>query len=230
MFGLFTRKKSFADKAELLFKYTFPKVVIKRFEDNFPGKYEEAESGLKLFFLLILWNDENRFIGTVEMYNKTADELWHTFLLDTNGYQEFCKEVFGRFIHHNPYETEKELNNYFPVAKVNLIKALNNLKYENPYLFNIFYDYSLVDGKFDMKDQFVAKLKKPSSSSRSTDSYSSNRDNYIADNTWMDSISSVFSSSSSTSSTKSSCSSSSKSSCGSSCSSGSSCGGGGCGS
>lgn len=46
MFGLFTRKKSFTDKAELLFKYTLSKVVIKRFEDNFPGKYEEAESGL----------------------------------------------------------------------------------------------------------------------------------------------------------------------------------------
>lgn len=136
-----------------------------------------------MFFLLVLWNDENRFIGTVEMYNKTADELWHTFLLDTNGYQEFCKEVFGRFIHHNPYETEKELHNYFPVAKVNLIKALNNIKYENPYLFNIFYDYSLVDGKFDMKELKGASLKRTTSASRSnSDAYSSNRDNYVADN------------------------------------------------
>ena len=46
-----------------------------------------------------------------------VDELWHTFLLFTRDYQNFCEEYLGRFIHHDPnggfptgtYETTREL-------------------------------------------------------------------------------------------------------------------------
>jgi hypothetical protein len=31
-----------------------------------------------------------------------VDDLWHTFLLFTRDYQDFCDEYLGRFIHHDP--------------------------------------------------------------------------------------------------------------------------------
>lgn len=47
------------------------------------------------------------------------DEFWHTFILHTRDYEEFCNEYFGTFIHHSPSkpdfvplsldETEKQL-------------------------------------------------------------------------------------------------------------------------
>lgn len=30
------------------------------------------------------------------------DEMWHTFILCTRDYQQFCMETFGNFIHHDP--------------------------------------------------------------------------------------------------------------------------------
>jgi hypothetical protein len=30
------------------------------------------------------------------------DEMWHTFILCTKDYKEFCEEFFGHFIHHYP--------------------------------------------------------------------------------------------------------------------------------
>lgn len=38
------------------------------------------------------------------------DEMWHTFLLFTKDYTNFCKDYFGCFIHHIP-ETSKNVIN-----------------------------------------------------------------------------------------------------------------------
>lgn len=32
-----------------------------------------------------------------------VDAAWHTFVLHTKQYAEFCQERYGRFIHHNPF-------------------------------------------------------------------------------------------------------------------------------
>ena len=34
--------------------------------------------------------------------SKTVDIGWHTFILHTRAYAEFCDDVAGRFIHHEP--------------------------------------------------------------------------------------------------------------------------------
>ena len=31
-----------------------------------------------------------------------VDDFWHTFLLHTKAYAEFCEQRFGRFLHHQP--------------------------------------------------------------------------------------------------------------------------------
>jgi hypothetical protein len=33
-----------------------------------------------------------------------VDDLWHTFIIFTNLYQDFCATVAGRFLHHTPTE------------------------------------------------------------------------------------------------------------------------------
>jgi hypothetical protein len=35
-----------------------------------------------------------------------VDTGWHTFILYTRDYAEFCEKVAGRFIHHNPTDEE----------------------------------------------------------------------------------------------------------------------------
>lgn len=34
--------------------------------------------------------------------NRTVDVGWHTFILYTKDYAEFCERVAGRFLHHTP--------------------------------------------------------------------------------------------------------------------------------
>ena len=39
--------------------------------------------------------------------SQSIDEMWHTFLLFTKSYKEFCEEYLGRFINHEPVEESK---------------------------------------------------------------------------------------------------------------------------
>ncbi len=36
------------------------------------------------------------------------DEMWHTFVLFTRDYADFCERYFGFFLHHIPNEDEEE--------------------------------------------------------------------------------------------------------------------------
>lgn len=36
--------------------------------------------------------------------SKKVDKAWHEFLLFTREYEEFCRERYGRMIHHDPHD------------------------------------------------------------------------------------------------------------------------------
>ncbi|WP_199534754.1 glycine-rich domain-containing protein [Rhodoferax lacus] len=36
------------------------------------------------------------------MPSQVVDDLWHAFILNTRSYDAFCKQAFGRFLHHVP--------------------------------------------------------------------------------------------------------------------------------
>lgn len=40
----------------------------------------------------------------VKVTSAEIDEMWHTFLLFTRHYREFCADRLGRFIEHEPFE------------------------------------------------------------------------------------------------------------------------------
>lgn len=38
----------------------------------------------------------------VSMPSRIVDDAWHAFILDTEAYERFCRQAFGRFLHHKP--------------------------------------------------------------------------------------------------------------------------------
>lgn len=82
--------------------YPIPRVLA-RYQKDYnvsPELSREHERELKRYFILIHQFPEEHF----EMYSAKVDDLWHTFLLFTQDYQQFCGDMFGYFIHHHPFD------------------------------------------------------------------------------------------------------------------------------
>lgn len=74
--------------------------IIARYSKDYSVSAEVAkihEVELKRFLILAADDDES-----LDMMSIEVDNLWHTFLLFTKEYQQFCNDMFGKFIHHNP--------------------------------------------------------------------------------------------------------------------------------
>ena len=91
-----------ARRAEFIRHYAFPKGLIEKLQARRPGL--SAKNGqlvaraLRQFFLAHLVSGR-RFVS---MPSQATDELWHEFILYTRHYQSFCRQAFGRFMHHTP--------------------------------------------------------------------------------------------------------------------------------
>ena len=66
------------------------------------SKADDVERKYKNFLKLI--STGMRVCPTLDI-----DEMWHTCILDTKTYAKTCKEVFGYFIHHDPYLSDQDL-------------------------------------------------------------------------------------------------------------------------
>ncbi len=77
--------------------------TILRFMDNFDITFEEGESIFRemklLLALMAKYPDE--YIFTHEPL-WIIDEMWHTFLMYSKDYEDFCLRYFGRMIYHAP--------------------------------------------------------------------------------------------------------------------------------
>lgn len=100
---LFFNEKHIESRIKFIYEYEFPDYLIKRFKNdhkylNDNDVYLTIE-GLKDFFSIgVLTYGQ----GPIEMPSKYADYLWHTFLLFTKEYTDFCNKAFGYFFHHIP--------------------------------------------------------------------------------------------------------------------------------
>lgn len=97
-----------------LLKYESP-LAIKRFKRNFPSLADDAEN---LFedMLSYLWlcrhhelaleqepnNPDLQFNCVMHKEMRDIDEMWHTFILITKEYHQFCENFFGGYMHHVP--------------------------------------------------------------------------------------------------------------------------------
>ena len=82
------------------------KPVIDRVQKNNKWSKDKAEMVL---------NEYGRFMTLIKLYPEHSfvpcndvDEVWHTHLIYTKLYKNFCEDVFGFFLHHNPLITEED--------------------------------------------------------------------------------------------------------------------------
>ena len=82
--------------------YMFPSGLLKKLRNHYPefAAMEEqlVARALRRFFLAYLHGGRR----PVAMPSQVADVLWHEFILYTRHYQLFCRNAFGRFLHHSP--------------------------------------------------------------------------------------------------------------------------------
>ncbi len=77
--------------------------VIKRCQKNFDYTDEDMvmlERELKRYLILCAIK-ENQYTP-INMYSEHVDNLWHSFILFTKEYANFCKNNAHQFIHHSP--------------------------------------------------------------------------------------------------------------------------------
>jgi hypothetical protein len=72
--------------------------LAKRRPELSPKDRALVARGLRQFFLAHLLSG-CRFVS---MPSQVVDDLWHEFILYTKGYDAFCRQAFGRFLHHTP--------------------------------------------------------------------------------------------------------------------------------
>lgn len=84
--------------------------TILRFTDAFALSEEEAEDVFhemkKLLALMVRYPEE--YVFTHEPL-WVLDEMWHTFLMYTADYADFCQRYFGRMVHHAPIDRTQKL-------------------------------------------------------------------------------------------------------------------------
>ena len=89
-------------RAQFIRSYEFPAGLLERLAAKRPGLADKdrylAMRALRKFFLAYL----NGGLKPVAMPSQVVDDLWHEFILYTRHYQAFCKQAFGRFLHHTP--------------------------------------------------------------------------------------------------------------------------------
>lgn len=103
---------------EDLLGYKNPRIVA-RYKKDHPDNQLIAEDALqevlKYFWLCEKHREDQKanpedesldFAPVVHVEMREMDDMWHTFILFTKDYMEFCNQFFGHFIHHNPAEEE----------------------------------------------------------------------------------------------------------------------------
>jgi len=78
--------------------------VLKRYDDEEElslAAAREHEQELKRFLALCAMNPETHY-----GMKGPIDKLWHTFIIFTRDYHLFCREVAGRYLHHEPTDEE----------------------------------------------------------------------------------------------------------------------------
>ena len=91
-----------ARRAEYIRHYVLPKGLYAKLTARHPAlsrkECELVAQGLRQFFLCYLMSGRQY----VSMPSQVADDLWHEFILYTKNYEHFCRNAFGKFLHHTP--------------------------------------------------------------------------------------------------------------------------------
>lgn len=96
MFGVKARE---ARRQEFVATYQLPEGLGHDLSQRYPdvASVEIALRGLRQWLRLHVAAPE-----LLAMPSRAVDLLWHEFILDTEAYQGFCRQAYGRPLHHAP--------------------------------------------------------------------------------------------------------------------------------
>ena len=150
-FGAILFEKKSKERKVLIDNYKFPQRITSQLAKKYPqlsaNDIAQSLEQLKEYFHLCrMAMAEGFFSGKrsmVAMPSKIVDEAWHEFILFTKEYENFCKKVFGEFLHHSPAksmqresEVETSLQNVWRLACAR--QGINPLKPNRiPLLFRL---------------------------------------------------------------------------------------------
>ena len=83
-------------------RYAWPPGLLAKLAGHHPAltpqQIDRIGLGLKQFFRAY----HRSGYRPVAMPSQAVDDLWHEFILYTKAYDAFCRQAFGRFLHHTP--------------------------------------------------------------------------------------------------------------------------------
>jgi hypothetical protein len=89
-------------RADRIRAYMFPKGLFDKLAAKHPSlslkDRQLVARALRQFFLAHL-KSGRKFVS---MPSQVVDDLWHEFILYTRDYEAFCRNAFGKFLHHTP--------------------------------------------------------------------------------------------------------------------------------
>ena len=89
-----------AQRERYIRHYRLPKGLYKRLQAKHPTltlkDCDLVAQGLRQFFICYL-RGGHRYVS---MPSQVVDDLWHEFIIYTRNYELFCRQAFGRFLHH----------------------------------------------------------------------------------------------------------------------------------
>ena len=91
-----------ARRAEFIRNYAYPKGLIEQLQKRrvgLPAKDGQLVARALRHFFLAHLKSNCQFVA---MPSQVTDDLWHEFILYTRHYEAFCREAFGRMLHHTP--------------------------------------------------------------------------------------------------------------------------------
>lgn len=90
---------------------------------------DEAIEEYKHYMTLILLGYK-----PLDMFSQQVDDVWHNHILFTKDYANFCQQVFGYFLHHNPKTPKEKKEGMQNHAKQFFIQAYTTVFHITPPL------------------------------------------------------------------------------------------------
>lgn len=116
------------DKIQYILDYQFPEQMKARVQERLNCNDFHMtciEDALKDYFIA-----RYEFHNTgkpVTMPSVAVDELWHEFIIFTRDYHDFCNNVYGAYLHHDPYG-KFDLRESDDVGLKNMLQSLRKNK------------------------------------------------------------------------------------------------------
>lgn len=101
-----SRDRGRLQRTKFIAGYRFPAALVRHYGETHPQlgllEVRKVFEGLRQYFLACLAAQRGSIAPSVGMPSKAVDEAWHDFILMTRDYQAFCRQAFGKYLHHTP--------------------------------------------------------------------------------------------------------------------------------